>query len=115
MADGYASSWGYLLIFLFFGHFVLPFLGIMSRHVKSSQQAMLFWTVWLLIMHYLDLYWLVMPELGPNLTIGLPELGTLLFVACSYLLGASVIATRTSLIPTQDPRLSASLAITDAY
>lgn len=115
MADGYTNSWGYLLLFLLLGHFVVPFLGIMSRHVKSSQRAMIFWTLWLLVMHYLDLYWLVMPELGPGFTIGLPELSTLLFVCCTYLLGASVIATRISLIPIGDPRLSASVSATEAY
>jgi hypothetical protein len=61
------------------------------------------------------LVWLVMPELGPRLSIGMPELGTLLFVACVYLLGASLIATTTSLIPVGDPRLKASMAVTEAY
>lgn len=115
LAEGYGNSWGILLVVLLLGHFIVPFLGIMSRHVKSHPRAMLFWTGWLLVMHYLDLYWLVMPELGPNFTIGLPELGTLLFVAAVYLLGASIIATRTSLVPVGDPRLAASTAITDAY
>lgn len=115
MAEGYSNSWGYLLVFLLFGHFIIPFLGIMSRHVKSSPKAMIFWTGWLLVMHYFDLYWLVMPELGSHFTFGLPELGTLLLVTSSYLLGASLIATRTSLVPIGDPRLSASQAIADAY
>ncbi len=115
MAEGYTNSWGYLLVFLLFGHFIIPFLGIMSRHVKTNKNAMIFWTGWLLVMHYLDLYWLVMPELGPDFTIGLPEIGTLIFAVCVYLLGASLIATRTSLLPTGDPRLNASMAITDAY
>ncbi|MEO8269969.1 MAG: hypothetical protein ABI557_09620, partial [Aureliella sp.] len=115
MAEGYGNSWGYLLVCLLLGHFIIPFLGIMSRHVKSNPRAMIFWTGWLLVMHYFDLYWLVMPELGSHFTFGLPELGTLLFVVSSYLLGASLIATRTSLVPRGDPRLSASQAITDAY
>jgi len=56
-----------------------------------------------------------MPELGPHFTFGLPEVGTLLFTVCVYLLGASLIAARTPLVPSGDPRLSASMAITDAY
>lgn len=115
MAEGFSNSWGYLLICLLFGNFIIPFLGIMSRHVKSNQRAMIFWTVWLLVMHYFDLYWLVMPELGSHFTFGLPEIGTLLLVTCCYLLGASLIATRTSLVPIGDRRLSASRAITDVY
>lgn len=115
MAEGYSNSWGYLLVLLLFGHFIIPFLGIMSRHVKSNRRAMMFWTGWLLVMHYLDLVWLIMPEIDSRLTFGLPELGTLLFVVCFYLLSASLIATRTSLIPTGDPRLAASLAVTEMY
>ncbi|WP_146598452.1 quinol:cytochrome C oxidoreductase [Novipirellula aureliae] len=115
MAEGFGNSWGRLLVFLLFGHFIIPFFGILSRHVKSNKHAMIFWTVWLLVMHYFDLYWLVMPELGPHFTIGLPELGTLLFVSCTYLIGASLIATRTSLLPIGDPRLGASIAVTAAY
>lgn len=115
MAEGYGNSWGYLLVTLLLGHFVIPFFGIMSRHVKSNPRAMTFWTLWLLVMHYFDLYWLVMPELGSHFTFGLPEIGTLLFVGAIYLLGASLIATRTSLVPIGDPRLRASQAITDAY
>jgi hypothetical protein len=114
-AQGYSNSWGLLLSFLLFGHFIVPFLGMMSRHVKTHRKAMVGWTIWLLCMHYLDLYWLVMPELGPRLTIGLPECGTLVAVGCVYLLGAAMIATRISLIPTEDPRLSASVAISEAY
>ncbi len=75
----------------------------------------MFWTGWLLVMHYFDLYWLVMPELDSHFTFGLPEIGTLLFVVGTYLLGASLIATRTSLVPIGDPRLSASQAITEVY
>ncbi len=114
-ATGYANAWGWLLLVLLFGHFLIPFAAIMSRHVKASPRAMLFWTVWLLAMHWLDLVWLVMPELGPRLTIGAVELGTLLAVTSGWLLGASWIATRTPLLPVGDPRLAESLRITAAY
>ncbi len=115
MATGYSNSWGWLLLALLFGHFFIPFLGIMSRHVKSSSRAMIFWTSWLLVMHYFDLYWLVMPELGPQFTFGLIELGTLMGVVCFWLLGASLIATRTSLVAVGDPRLSESLRAVEMY
>ena len=43
-------------------HFVLPFLGLMSRHVKRFLPLFAFWLVWLLVAHALDLFWLVMPN-----------------------------------------------------
>ncbi len=115
MAEGYGNSWGWLLTGLLFGHFVIPFLGIMSRHVKAHPRAMIFWTIWLLAMHYLDLYWLVMPELGPHLTMGPIEVGALSAVGCFWLLGASWFATRTSLVPVGDPRLIDSLRASEVY
>jgi hypothetical protein len=114
-ATGYANSWSWLLVALLFGHFLVPFLGILSRHVKGSRPAMLFWTGWLLLMHYLDLYWLVMPELGPDFTFGLLELGTQIAVTSFWLLGASLIATQTALVPVGDPRLQESMQITAMY
>ncbi len=114
-ATGYTNSWGWLLVVLLMGHFILPFLGLMSRHVKASPRAVLFWTVWLLVMHYLDLYWLVMPELGPALTIGPIEIGCWLAVVSFWLLSAIGLSTRISLLPIGDPRLGESLRLVDAY
>jgi len=115
LAEGYRNTWGWLLLLLLFGHFLIPFLGFMSRHVKGRRAAMIFWTIWLLALHYLDLLWLVMPEFRPHLTFGLPEVGTLILVGGLYVMGASFFATRTALIPIGDPRLEASLAMIDAY
>ncbi len=115
LAEGYRNSWGLLLVLLLFGHFIVPFLGIMSRHVKGNRKAMIFWTLWMLVMHYLDLVWLVMPEFGSSIVFGLPELGTMLTVGSLYLLGASYIATLIAIVPVGDPRLKASLTMVDAY
>jgi hypothetical protein len=115
LAEGYRNSWGIVLVILLFGHFIIPFLGFMSRHVKGNRNAMIFWTVWMLVMHYVDLYWLVMPEFRSSIVFGLPEIGTLAFVGGCYLIGASYIATRTALLPIGDPRFEDSLAIRDAY
>lgn len=115
LAEEYTNSWGIILIILLLGHFVIPFLGIMSRHVKDHRKAMLFWTVWLLVMHYVDLYWLVMPEFRMSIAFGLPEIGALLLVGGIYAIGASYLATRTSLIPVGDPRVASSLGLSDAY
>jgi len=43
-------------------HFVLPFLGLMSKHVKRFLPLHAFWLVWLLAASALDLFWLIMPN-----------------------------------------------------
>ena len=49
-----------------FGHFVLPFAGLMSRCAKRHPASLAFWAVWILGVHWLDTYWLVMPSLHPG-------------------------------------------------
>jgi len=115
LADGYRSSWGYVLVLLLFGHFIVPFLGIMSRHVKDHQRAMMGWSIFVLVMHYVDLYWLVMPEFRPSVAFGLPEIGSLMLVGGLYCIGATYFATQTALVPVGDPRIAASAALKDMY
>ncbi len=46
---------------LMWGHFGIPFLFLMSRHIKRRPATLVLGSVWMLLMHYLDLYWLIMP------------------------------------------------------
>jgi hypothetical protein len=43
-------------------HFVLPFFGLMSRHVKRASVLLVFWLFWLLAAHAYDMFWLIMPN-----------------------------------------------------
>lgn len=108
-ATGYTNSWGWLAVFMLFAHFVVPFGGFMSRHVKSNSNAMIFWTVWMLVVHYLDLYWIVIPEANSGLTVSFIEIGTGLAVVSVYGLSALWIASNTNLFAVGDPRMQESL------
>jgi hypothetical protein len=57
------GSWGLLAAFLLFGNFVVPFLCLLFREVKRDPKALATVGIWLLAMHYLDIYWLLMPQL----------------------------------------------------
>ena len=108
-ATGYTNSWGWLAIFLLFGHFLVPFVGIMSRHVKGNSNAMIFWAIWMLVVHYLDLYWIVIPEISSGFTISLIEVGTGLAVVAVYGLAVIWIASQSRLFAVGDPRMNESL------
>lgn len=58
-----AGSWGLLALLVLAGQFALPFLLLLLRSVKRSPKALAAVGAWLLVMHYLDLYWLVLPQL----------------------------------------------------
>jgi hypothetical protein len=56
-----AGGWRTLGGILLFGHFALPFLLLLPRAGKRSGFFMSVLGSWLLLMHYLNLYWLLMP------------------------------------------------------
>ena len=56
--DWNVLSWG-----LVFGHFLVPFVILLFRAVRRDPFWLGFIAAWILVFHYLDLYWLVMPAL----------------------------------------------------
>ena len=54
-------GWRGVSLLLLFGHFVLPFLLIVSRNVKRKLPVLGFAAGWMLVMHVVDCYWLVLP------------------------------------------------------
>ncbi|HEY5959653.1 MAG TPA: hypothetical protein VIV60_24025 [Polyangiaceae bacterium] len=104
------GSWMAVSVWLIVGHFGIPFLGLLSRHVKRNRRALVFWAVWMLIAHYIDLYWLVMPNFESH---AVPF--SLLDIFCWVGLGATFLAAAIRrarvghLIPMRDPRLPHSL------
>jgi hypothetical protein len=52
---------GYVLIL---GHFIIPFLILLSRQTKMRLRRLMLISSWILVIHYVDLYWVVMPQLS---------------------------------------------------
>ena len=107
------GGWTNVGIFLIVCNFFIPFFVLLSRPLKLRPRALAVVAVWLLVVHYVDIYWLVMPGLfpdGPH-----PHLAH--FTA---LLGVGGVAVATALwrasghyaIPVKDPNLSYSLRYT---
>jgi hypothetical protein len=104
------GPWITVSLLLLVGHLFVPFFGLMSRHVKRNRAMLGFWAGWLLVLHWLDVYYLVMPEVeSEGLPLGLIDLGCVVGVGLLYLAGALVIAGQRALIPLRDPRLGESL------
>jgi hypothetical protein len=66
------TGWSYLILALLFGQLLIPFAGLLSRHVKRAIGVLVFWAAWVLTFHFMDVYWMVMPEYhvagGPHWT-----------------------------------------------
>ncbi len=118
------SKWAAVSMLLLFGHLLIPFVGMMSRTVRRNKDIMLVWAIALLFFHWLDHYWLVMPQYGADvtgavtstsnqLTIDLYSLlldGLLVIGLGGIYLGMIVwMGLDKNLIPVKDPRLVESL------
>jgi hypothetical protein len=60
------GGWGALGLLILAGHFVLPALALLLHRVKRDPSLMASVGALVLIMHHLDIYWLVLPELHPR-------------------------------------------------
>jgi hypothetical protein len=104
------GSWTAVSLTLLFGHFLVPFLALMSRNVKRRKPLLVAGASWMLLMQWADVYWLVMPgKSAGKVPISLMDLAVFLgvgglFFACAVRrLGAH------ALLAVKDPRLSESL------
>ncbi len=61
------SGWLPLGVFLVVFHFIVPFFLLLSRDLKRSPRALGLMAVWILVVHYVDVYWVMMPALQHDL------------------------------------------------
>ncbi len=55
------NTWQNLSLLLIFGHFVFPFIALITRAAKRNVKFLLFMSAWILLMRFVDLYWIIMP------------------------------------------------------
>lgn len=105
--EGAWVNWSLLLLF---GHFIVPFLGLISRFPKRNKKILIPAALFMLLMHAVDIYWLVMPEVSPGrVPLSLMDLSALLAVGGVYVAVLALRMGNRSLIPRKDPRLAESL------
>jgi hypothetical protein len=125
------GEWQWVSIAILVGYFAFPFVFLMSRWTKRIVPSLVFFAVWQLVFHWIDLYWNVMPSFdwqvayhegarivtGP--LTGNPDLHHVGFEAVDVtvwlaLVGVWIFAVgrnlRGNLIPIKDPTLPLSLA-----
>lgn len=105
------GSWTYVSILLGVGHFGLPFFFLMSKHIKRNPKTLLIGAVWLLAMHYVDIYWMIMPNVyHEGAHFGLVEILSFVGVGGAFLALVGLAMQRGKLVAVKDPRLPESLA-----
>jgi len=106
------GTWWDVQILLVAGHFFVPFLLLLPNFGKKSAAFMCGMALWILLMHAVDMYQIVLPVLHKNgIQPSLLDLLALLAIGCTL---AAVYLKRlgeSPLFPTKDPRLAKSIAL----
>ncbi|QQE13125.1 quinol:cytochrome C oxidoreductase [Planctomycetota bacterium] len=104
------SGWSYVGLILLAGQLLIPFAGLLSRHVKRNMAVLFCWAVFLMVIHYVDVWWIIMPMFDShNVTLGVMEIGCAVGMF-GLLLGVTLLNfAKHSPVPVKDPRLHDSL------
>jgi len=109
------GSWKAVSVLLGVVHWAVPMFGLMPQATKERPRVLAFWAAWLLLAHYLDLYWLVMPELGRSgPSIHPIDIVCLVGLGGGYVALVARAARRVELVPVGDPRLAAPATVDQA-
>lgn len=115
----------YTITFLVIGHFFVPFTVLLVQRWKKLPLLLSGVAAWNLLMHALDMYWIIIPERGPSLTahlgaenIAMTMPGAWAFDILAFVSVAGIFTffllkqlSSTSLFPCRDPRLDESLNV----
>jgi len=109
------GQWTTVSLLLIFGHFVVPFLLLVSRAIKRRPLLLAVTGGLMAAMCWVDMYWLVIPEFSPGVArFGLLDI--LCFLGMNGLWSGAVVwrLSRSSAIAEKDPRLEESLVFESA-
>src|SRR5256885_4245157 len=68
------GGWGYVGLFIVIFHFAVPFGILLSRPFKRNIRKLVWLAVWLMVMRYLDLYWIIEPNFSKTFNFTLSDL-----------------------------------------
>jgi len=106
------GGWKIISILLIITHFIVPFFYLLSYESKTNPKKLKFISIWILCVHFLDIYWLVMPSMARNdhaysfswidFVFPLVFVGVLIIVF-------KKVAEKINLVPVGDPKLERGL------
>jgi hypothetical protein len=103
------NAWSGIVLALLFGHLLIPFAGLLSRHVKRSRKGLAFFAVWQLCFVWVDMLFLVMPELNGKFHMSFIDVAAFLGIGGVFVSTVLRKAAHDALRPLHDPRLADSL------
>lgn len=103
-------GWLWVSISLLVFKFIVPFFALLPRWAKRTPAHLVVVCCLILVMQYVDLYWLVFPNFNEEHAVfGVSEIGTFLLFAGLFLMSVVRFLGQNQLVPVKDPRIEESL------
>ncbi|MCP4632333.1 MAG: hypothetical protein GY855_05360, partial [candidate division Zixibacteria bacterium] len=104
------GSWKNITLLIVFGHFIIPFFLLFPQGIKRNPVLLSIMAVWILIMHWVDLFWLVMPSFQHHgFHISWIDLTTMIGIGGAFIWLFMKYLISQPLISIKDPRLNKSI------
>jgi hypothetical protein len=109
------GDWTTVSLILIFGHFLIPFVLLISRAVKRRPLLLALTGGYVALMCWIDIYWLVIPEFSPGVArFGLLDVLCLLGMTGVYSAALILRLKNHSVLAERDPRIVESLVFESA-
>ena len=104
------NGWMAVSVGLLVFKFIVPFLALLPRWAKRTESHLIMICTLVLVMQYIDIYWLVYPNFNDNHPVfGFYEIGMLLGFVGLFMLMVMRFYSKNSLVALRDPRLHEAL------
>lgn len=112
--DRWQGSWKGISYAMIIIHFVVPFFGLLSKPAKLNPNRLIFFSVWILVAHFIDLYYLVMPTYTKSINMKTALLGWQEIVFPIAAVGFVIVvfclkSKKANFVPIGDPKLARGL------
>ncbi|MCB0370882.1 MAG: molybdopterin oxidoreductase [Bdellovibrionales bacterium] len=105
------NGWLIISLLLLIFRFIVPFIALLPRGLKRNENHLIAVSVLVLVMQYMDIYWMVYPNFNEGLVrFGIWEIGIFLGFLGLFLFGLTTFFRKFSLVPLKDPRLQEAIS-----
>jgi hypothetical protein len=104
------GGWGVVAVIVLVFHFFVPFFLLLSRDVKRNARILPKIAIWLIVMRFVDLFWLTRPEFTANALPNWLDLAAPLAVVGLWLFFFAFNLKQMPLLPLGDPKLEEAIA-----
>ncbi len=104
----WTGPWVVISIVLIISHFFVPFFALLSYPSKTNFGRLKFISIWIMVVHFIDLYWLIMPGMniyGQTYYFSWGDVVFPLAVLGIIILVFSNVAKKHNIVPVGDPKL----------